>query len=39
LGRNGKIVGVLSYIKPRWKQNSPSLSFSQTTAYYMREAI
>lgn len=38
-GRNGKLDGLLSYIKPRWKQNSLSLSLSQTTAYYLREAI
>lgn len=38
-GRNGKIDGLLSYTKPRWKQNSLSLSLSQTTAFYLREAI
>ena len=38
-GRNGKIDGLLFYLKPRWQQKTMSLSLSQTTSYYLREAI
>ena len=38
-GRNGKLDGLLSYEKPRFRQESIGVSLRQTTAYCLREEV
>ena len=38
-GRNGKIDGLLTYAKPRQKQNDMSVILSQTAAYILTEDV